>query len=61
MGVALYYDLKYNRYIQVLKDFFPWCLNMQVSFPFYVKDQMRTMYWQMCGFIFQIRAQCIDS
>ena len=62
MGVALYYDLKYNRYVQVLKDFsFPGCLNMQVSCPFYVKDQLRTMlYWQMCGFISQIWAQWID-
>ena len=35
---------------------------MQVSCPFYVKDQLRAMlYWQMCGFIFQIWAHWIDS
>ena len=29
--------------------------NMQVLCPYYVNDHMKTMlYWQMCGFIFQI-------
>ena len=46
VGVALYYDLKYNRYILVLKDFsFPGWLNMQVSCPFYVKDQLKAMLY----------------
>ena len=36
--------------------------NMQVLSPYYVKDHMKaTLYWQMCGFIFQIWAQLIDS
>ena len=36
--------------------------NMQVLCPYYVKDDMKAMlYWQMCGFIFQIWAQWIDS
>ena len=35
---------------------------MQVLCPYYVKDHMKAMlYWQMCGFIFQIWAQWIDS
>ena len=34
MGVALYYDLKYNRYIQVLKDLsFPGCLTCKYCVP----------------------------
>ena len=36
--------------------------NMQVLCPYYVKDHMKAMlYWQMCGFIFQISAQWIES
>ena len=36
--------------------------NMQVLCPYYVKDRMKAMlYWQMCGFNFQIWAQWIDS
>ena len=36
--------------------------NMQVLCPYYVQDHMKAMlYWQMCGFIFQIWAQLIDS
>ena len=36
--------------------------NMQVLCPYYVNDHMKAMlYWQMCGFIFQIWAQRIDS
>ena len=36
--------------------------NMQVLCPYHVKDHMKAMlYWQMCGFIFQIWAQWIDS
>ena len=32
--------------------------NMQVLCPYYVKDHVKAMlYWQMCGFIFQIWAQ----
>ena len=35
---------------------------MQVLCPYYVKDDMKAMlYWQVCGFIFQIWAQWIDS
>ena len=46
VGVALYYDLKYNRYIQVLKDLSsPGCLNMQVSCHYYVKDHMKAMLY----------------
>ena len=36
--------------------------NMQVLCPYYVNDHIKAMlYWQMCGFIFQIWAQLIDS
>ena len=36
--------------------------NMQVLCPYYVKAHMKaTLYWQMCGLIFQIWAQWIDS
>ena len=36
--------------------------NMQVLCPYYVKGHMKAMlYWQMCGFIFQIWAQWINS
>ena len=36
--------------------------NMQGLCPYYLKDHMKAMlYWQICGFIFQIWAQWIDS
>ena len=36
--------------------------NMQGLCPYYLKDHMKAMlYWQICGFIFQILAQWIDS
>ena len=35
--------------------------NMQVLCPYYVKKNMKGMlHWQMCGYIFKIRAQLID-
>ena len=35
---------------------------MQVLCPYYLEGHMKAMlYWQMCGFIFQIWAQWIDS
>ena len=38
------YDLKYNRLIQVLKDLFVSRMpNMQVLYPYYVKDHIRAM------------------
>ena len=46
VGAALYYNLKYmyNRWIQVLKDlFFSRMLNMQVLYPYYVKNHMKAM------------------
>ena len=65
VGAALYYDLKYNRKIQVLKEVsFPGILNMQVLCPYYVKkkkNHMKVMlHWQMCGCICKIWAQWID-
>ena len=58
VGVAFYYDLKYNRKIQVLKDF---SRIFQVLCPYYAQDHMKAMlHWQMCGLISQIWAQWID-
>ena len=63
VGIAFYYDLKYNRYDSSSEGLiFSRMPYMQVLCPHYVKDHVKAMlYWQMCGFIFQIWAQCIDS
>ena len=62
VGVALYYDLKYPLDTTSEGLIFSRMPNMQVLCPYHVKDHMKAMlYWQMCGFIFQIWAQWIYS
>ena len=58
MGVALYYDLKYKPLDTSSEELiFSRMPNMQVLCPYYINDPMKAMlYWQMCGFIFQIWA-----